>query len=328
MIQKVNAGSFISELFSAKERPRLRLIFSDNRLIRRLIEDRLRKISGQNPVLFSGKSPIQEAVESLSTGDLFGTPPPVWIELPEKISSKQWSDFSNQLSCLSEPARQELYILASASARHGAPDPKILPWTAEQLVIYEPARNEALSILTTLMKRYGSPFADTNATELNQWCQWAYDDYGGDLEACDLHFERMVKGSLSFQAAFVPKTDLDAFDFIEALSTGDRRLVLLRMNQLEQAGEEASSVLSALAFTGRQVLAFQAALNQTGQAKTAHELVKIPYPSQARVERLAKRVTAEKWAQFFLAAAELERSCRLNRNAHSWLAIELTCLLN
>ena len=195
-------------------------------------------------------------------------------------------------------------------------------------VIYEPSRSEGITLLTSIMSRHGNALAKANKPELLSWAHHAYDYYSGDLEACDLHFERMSKGGLSFESAFVPKTSLDAFDVVEALSSGDTNLVHLRLSQLEQAGEDAGSVVSALAYTGRQVLSFQAALNKTGQARQAHDMAKIPYPSQARIERLAKLLPPEKWARFFMVAAELEKQTRTQRNAHAWLAVELTGLLS
>lgn len=328
MSQRIDAGKFIADLQTTKVSPRLNVVLTDNSLIRRLVAERLTKLSGQRPVLYSGKSPVQEAIEALSTSDLFGEPAPVWIELPEKISSKQWGEFAQQFAHLSEPARQELYVLAPASTRHGAPEAKTLPWNAQVLVIYEPARSESLTILASLAVRHGGRLAQASKSEVQQWCINAYDYYSGDIESCDLHFQRMTQGNLSFEAAYVPKTSLDAFDVIEAISTGDLQLVHLRMSQLEQSGEEASSVVSALAYTGRQVLAFQAALQKTGNVRAAHDQVKTPYPSQARIERLAKLVTTDKWCRFFLNAAELERHCRNHRDAHSWLAVELTGLLS
>lgn len=328
MSQRVDALKFISGLLAGKEHSGLSIVLTDNTLIRRLISERLHKIYGARPVLYSGKTCVQEAVEALSTSDLFGEPAPVWIELPEKLSAKQWSEYAQQLSQLSEPARQELYILAPASARHGAPESKALPWNAQVLVIYEPARSEGLNILTTLATRHGGRAAQASKSDIQQWCAHAYDHYSGDLEACDLHFERMAKGQLAFNEAFVPKTTLDAFDLVEAFSSGDAQLVHLRMNQLAQAGEEASGVLSAFAYTARQVLAFQAALAKTGHPRTAHEQVRTPFPSQARIERLAKLVSAEKWGLFFLTAAELEMHLRNHRDAHHWLAVELTGLLS
>ncbi|MEN9530353.1 MAG: hypothetical protein RI932_2226 [Pseudomonadota bacterium] len=326
--QRIDASKFIAELTStATEKPKLRIVLTDNSLIRRLVAERLLRLYGTRAVLYSGKNPVQEAVEALSTQDLFGAPAPVWIELPEKISAKQWSEFTLQLNHLSDPARQELFIFGPAAARHGAPDSKSLPWKAEVLVIYEPARADAIQLLTTLIPRHGGLLTKANKPELLAWAHHSFDHYSGDLEACDLHFERMAKGNLSFEAAFVPKTGLDAFDVIEALSSGDTNLVHLRLSQLEQAGEEAGSVVSALAYIGRQVLSFQAALAKTGQARQAHDMAKTPYPSQARVERLAKLLPPEKWARFFLVAAELEKHTRTQRDAHSWLAVELTGLL-
>lgn len=328
MSQRIDASKFISEVLLAEsEKAKLRIVLTDNGLIRRLMSERLHKIYGTRAVLYSGKSPVQEAVESLSTQDLFGEPAPVWIELPEKITAKQWGEFTEQFNQLSDPARQELYILASASARHSAPDAKSLPWKAEVVVIYEPQRGEAINILTSIMPRHGGALGKANKPELLAWAQHAYDYYSADLEACDLHFERMGRGGLSFDAAFVPKTNLDAFDVVEALSSGDTNLLHLRMNQLEQAGEDAGSVISALAYTGRQVLSFQAALAKTGQARQAHEIAKTPYPSQARIERLAKLLPPEKWAKFFMVAADLEIQARTQRDSHTWLAVELTGLL-
>ncbi|MBM3382930.1 MAG: hypothetical protein FJY29_10875 [Betaproteobacteria bacterium] len=327
--QRVDASKFIMELTATTpEKARLRIVLTDNTLIRRLAAERLLRLHGTRAVLHSGKNPVQEAVEALSTQDLFGAPAPVWIELPEKITSKQWNEFTTQLNHLSDPARQELYIFAPAATRHGAPDPKALPWKAEVLVIYEPARAEAINLLTTLIPRHGGILAQANKPELLAWAHHCFDHYSGDLEACDLHFEQMAKGGLAFEAAFIPKTGLDAFDVIEALSSGDTNLVHLRLGQLEQAGEEAGSVISALAYTGRQVLAFQAALAKTSQSRQAHDMAKTPYPSQARVERLAKLLPPEKWARFFLVAAELEKQTRTQRDAHSWLAVELTGLLS
>jgi hypothetical protein len=325
--QRVDAHKFIAGLLSGKEQAALFVILTDNTLVRRLIAERLLRLYGARAVLHSGKNCVQEAVESLATGDLFGEPAPVWIELPEKISSKQWTEFSQQLLQLSAPARQELFVLAPATARHGAPEPKNLPWNAQVNIIYEPARPEALNILQTLAGRHGGPFKSASKSEIQQWCIFAYEHYSGDLEACDLHFERMARGGFAFEEAFVPKTTLDAFDLVEAFSSGDPQLVHLRMNQLAQAGEEPSGVLSALAYTARQVLAFQAALAKTGNPRGAHELVKTPYPSQARIEKLAKLVAPEKWGLFFLASADLELHLRNHRDAHHWLAVELTGLL-
>jgi hypothetical protein len=329
MTQRVDATKFISELTAlTPEKPRLRLVLTDSSLIRRLIVERLRRLSGLSPKLITGKSAITEAVEELATGDLFGEPAPIWIELPEKISQKQWTDYTVQLNHLSEPARCELYILAPAAARHSAPLVKDLPWKADVTLIYEPSRNDAIQILIALMLRYGNAFTQTKKPELIAWAQYAFDYYSGDLEACDLHFERMSRGGFSFEEAIVPKTSLDAFDVIEAISSGDTNLVHLRMGQLEQAGEETSSVVSALNYTGRQVLAFQAALAQTGQNRQAHELARIPYPSQGRIEKLAKLIPPQKWAKFYFAAADLELQSRTRRDAHNWLAVELTGLLN
>ncbi|MEY2988281.1 MAG: hypothetical protein RJB13_1802, partial [Pseudomonadota bacterium] len=241
---------------------------------------------------------------------------------------KQWTDYTIQLNQLSEPARSELYILAPAAARHSAPLVKDLPWKADVTLIYEPSRNDAIQILIALMLRYGNAFTQSKKPELIAWAQYAFDYYSGDLEACDLHFERMSRGGFSFEEAIVPKTSLDAFDVIEAISSGDTNLVHLRMGQLEQAGEETSSVVSALNYTGRQVLAFQAALAQTGQNRQAHELARIPYPSQGRIEKLAKLIPPQKWAKFYFAAADLELQSRTRRDAHNWLAVELTGLLN
>jgi hypothetical protein len=326
--QRIDAHKFISGLLTGKEHCGLFVVLTDNTLIRRLISERLLKIYGTRAVLHSGKNCVQEAVESLSTGDLFGEPAPVWIELPEKISAKQWNEFAQQLSQLSSPARQELFVLAPAVTRHGAPEPKNLPWNAQVNIIYEPARAEALNILAMLAPRHGGQLSQAAKSDVQQWCIRAYDHYSSDLEACDLHFERMARGRFAFEDAFVPKTTLDAFDLIEAFSTGDPQLVHLRMNQLAQSGEEASGVLSALAYTARQVLAFQAALAKTGNARAAHEQVKTPYPSQVRIEKLAKLVPAEKWGLFFLTSADLELHLRNHRDAHHWLAVELTGLLS
>ncbi len=328
MSQRVDAHKFISGLLTGKEQAGLFVILTDNTLIRRLIAQRLHKIYGTRPALHSGKNCVQEAVEALSTGDLFGEPAPVWIELPEKISNKQWTEFAQQLSQLSSPARQELFVLAPAMARHGAPEPKNLPWNAQVNIIYEPARPEALNILNILATRHGGALNQAAKSNVQQWCIQAYEHYSGDLEACDLHFERMSLGGFAFEEAFVPKTSLDAFDLVEAFSTGDPQLIHLRMNQLAQAGEEPAGVLSALAYTARQVLAFQAALAKTGQTRAAHEQVKTPYPSQARIEKLAKLVSAEKWGLFFLASADIELHLRNHRDAHHWLAVELTGLLS
>lgn len=328
MTQRVDAAKFVSELTAATpEKPRLRIVLTDSPLIRRLVAQRLRRLSGVSPKLVSGKSPVAEAVEILATGDLFGEPAPVWIELPEKITQKQWTEYTAQLKHLSDPARQELYIFAPAAARHSVPHQRDLPWKADVSLIYEPSRNDSIQILISLMLRYGNAFAQAKKPELIAWAQHAFDYYSGDLDACDLHFERMNRGGLSFEAAFVPKTSLDAFDVIEAMSSGDTNLIHLRMSQLEQAGEETSSVIAALNYTGRQVLAFQAALAQTGQNRQAHELARIPYPSQGRIEKLAKLIPPQKWARFYFAAADLELQARTKRDSHHWLAVELTGLL-
>ena len=329
MTQRVDASKFISELTAlTPEKPRLRLVLTDSPLIRRLVVERLRRLSGLSPKLITGKLAIAEAVEDLATGDLFGEPTPVWIELPEKITQKQWAEYAVQLNHLSEPARNELYIFAPAAALHSAPPAKDLPWKADVTLIYEPSRNDAIQILIALMLRYGTVFAQAKKPELIAWAQYAYDYYSGDLEACDLHFERMSRGGFSFEAAIVPKTSVDAFDVVEALSTGDTNLVHLRMSQLEQAGEETASVISALNYIGRQVLAFQAALAHTGHSRQAHELARIPYPSQARIEKLSKLIHPQKWARFYFAAADLELQTRTKRDSHHWLAVELTGLLN
>lgn len=328
MTQRVDASKFIAELTATTpEKPRLRIVLTDSPLIRRLISERLRRLSGTAPKLLTGKSAVAEAVEELATGDLFGEPAPLWVELPEKITNKQWAEYASQLQHLSEPARNELYLVARAASRHAAPQSKDLPWKAEITLIYEPSRQDAIQILLSLMLRYGGVFTQAKKPELIAWAQHGYDYYSADLEACDLHFERMSRGGLSFEAAFVPKTSVDAFDVIEALSSGDSNLVHLRMAQLEQAGEETSSVISALSYTGRQVLAFQAALAQTSQPRQAHELAKIPYPSQGRIEKLAKLISTQKWARFYSTAAELELQTRTKRDSHNWLAVELTGLL-
>lgn len=99
-----------SRIALGKEHLGLAIVLTENTLIRRLISERLHKIYGARPVLYSGKACVQEAVEGLSTSDLFGEPAPVWIELPEKLSAKQWSEYAQQLSAQRTSASGTLYF--------------------------------------------------------------------------------------------------------------------------------------------------------------------------------------------------------------------------
>ncbi|BBH52494.1 hypothetical protein [Fluviispira sanaruensis] len=320
-MQRIDASKLISLLFASEKSAEIKFVLAENPIFKRIIENKMNCEIGACPQRFVGKNAISEFYEYIATGSLFSAPQKCIVEMPEKLTTKQWDEEKKLLNRIPTPLETSAYIFASTSYRNIIKETDLKKLGSVYLC-YEPNEMDLYRCVELLLLRY-KVLAKKSKSEITEICCHALECYSGDLISCDMHFSRMENANLSFAAALAGSPEINGFHVADALSRGDKHLIELRLSQCEACGEDAASVFMALVYFVKQVSFMHAALDEFRDMRTAFESVRIPYPSQARVQRALQVLTKEKTGHFFIAAPKIEKQLRTQKNAHKWLASEL-----
>jgi hypothetical protein len=219
------------------------------------------------------------------------------------------------------PVEVSAYFFAPTSFKNTLKESDF-PKGSQIYLCYDPNEFDLLKSAQALLLRYSSLAQKKNAEQI-ELSRLALESYSNDLLSCEMHFNRMDKGSLSFSAALAGTPEINGFHVAEALALRDKHLIELRLLQCANCGEEASSVFMALVYFLKQTCFVLEALAQTKNLKMAFEQAKIPYPAQARLQKAVSFLTMEHIHSFFVEAAKIEIEMRLQKNPHRYLAAEL-----
>ncbi|KAB8031941.1 hypothetical protein [Fluviispira multicolorata] len=320
-MQRIDASKLISLLFATEKSAEIKFVLAENPIFKRIIENKVHLEVGNSPQRFIGKNAIIEFIEYIATGSLFSAPQKSIVEMPEKLTAKQWNEEKELLNRIPTPLETSAYFFAPTSYRNILKETDFKSLGSVYLC-YEPNETDLFRCVEILLLRYSS-LAKKSRTEIAELCCYALECYSGDLVSCDMHFARMENAGLNFNAALAGNPEVNGFHVADALSRGDRHLIELRLSQCESCGEEAASVFMALVYFIKQVCFMHAALEETKDMRSAFDKARIPFPSQGRVQRALQVLTKEKIGHFFIAAPQIEMQLRYQKNAHKWLASEL-----
>lgn len=325
-MQRIEASKLLQLLLEKEQVPNIKVIVTENQIYRKVIEEQIYKEAQHSPPTFSGKTAIVDYVEYAATGSLFFAQQKSVVELPEKLTAKQWEEEKRQLQRMPSKLEVSAFFFANMSYKNILKAPDFAQWGTVYLC-YEPNEFELYKVVDILFSRYPS-FSKKNKSELSGIAQQAIETYSSDLIACDLHFSLMEKAGVSFTEAMVGNPEVNGFHVAEAIARGDLYLIELRMSQCEACGEEASSILMAVVYFLKQVCAVMKCYEETKNLKTAFEKAYIPYPAQARIQKAMQTLSAEKLFQFFIVAPKLELILRGQKNGHKLLATEFISWLS
>ncbi len=328
-MQKTDAPRLVARiLFEPWQRARIPCVLSDEGVFASLLRERLeREAPGAKAIVFSGKAPASAFLEHASQGGMFEEPEPCLVHWTEKISAKQWEAELAFLRRLPTPPPLLCAFLLPTSARAIL---KPTDLTAlDTFLCWSPSEPEAARAADALFQRHPA-LRETPAARRQTWVVQAVEHYGADLSLVDAHFRRMNDTGLPFEDAFAGTGEVGGFDIVEALARRDVELLHVRTRQCEESGENPGSVLMAVAYFLRQVAAVQGALEAQGNRRdlrAAFDEARVPFPSQARVQKALGHFDATRIARFFFAAGPLELNLRTHRDPFGLLAVELASLL-
>jgi hypothetical protein len=314
----------VETLLVPLKRPVLRLVLSDEGIVRRLLEQSLQALNQGTPGFFGGKGAIALFVTAASEGSLFAAPPPAIVELDPKLTAKQWEGEQKILGRLPRPPDTYGFFIGPTASRNLHKDSSMFQ---EAWLCYSPNEIEAQRAALQLVKRYPA-LAKRSAADLEAIAGKAVEYYSSDLLMCDMHFERMAQSGVEFDAALSCQTEARAVHVVDALAQGSADLVELRLQQCLMSGEDIGYILKSISGFLRQLTQVQRALERSPDLDGAFRSLEIRQPLlQNRIRRALKTLPVERVAAFFFAAAELEMTLRTQKNPHEWLAVELVSLL-
>lgn len=323
---RIDASKLLSLLLSEEKTSEIKVILSENAIFKKIVEENIQAETHLLVQRFEGKNALVDYVEYAATGSLFSAPLKSTVILPEKLTAKQWEQEKIHLQRLPTPVEVSAYFFAPTLFRNVIKETDFKHLGSVYLC-YEPNDIELQKCSEVLLRRYSSLSKKSNV-EIVQLCCHALESYSGDLVSCDLHFARMERAGLSFAAALAGNPEVNGFHVAEALASGDKHLIELRLAQCESCGEDAASVFMALVYFLKQLTYMYAALEDTRDMRSAFERARIPFPSQARIQKALQVISKPMLVCFFVAAPHIEMQLRTQRNSHKWLAHELVNLLN
>lgn len=314
---RLDADKLIESLLTPSKLSGLHVVLSDLAIVPRLVEERFKKTA--LPLRrFEGKQAIAEFVEAVGNGSLFGDEFAALIELSPKLTEKQWKDELPHLARLPSYSGVAGYFIGPTALRHAIKETKENP---PQVLCYSPSDAELGRCVQVLLSRYPN-LKDTSLVGK------AIEQYANDLVSIDLHFDRMNKSGGSFEQSTLMQTDVNAFSVVDALVKRDKSLIELRLKQCESAGEEVASVFMAIVFFMRQLTQVRAGVERSGNIKRVFDDLRIPYPSQARMQVAVRNFKDEELSRFFMTAAKTELALRKDRQPFQLLGVELIGLIS
>jgi DNA polymerase III delta subunit len=316
---RLNPSALVQKLIQETPKSCLHLLLSDNPIFQRIIEGRVEKQEGSRPKLFQGNTAIEDFVHNAATPDMFSTPRTSVLVLPEKFSAKNWTEAKKQLARLPQNLEAPAFIIGGTKLKNLFKETDFSKQTPQYLC-YEPNDIDLEKCLQLLLGLYPHVCQGRNQEEKNHLVHALLESYTQDLVSCDLHLERMEKSGLSFSAALSGSPDVNGFHVAEALALRDKHLVEHRLHQCALSGEEASSVFMAIVYFLKQATFVLGALEQTQNIKSAFELVHIPYPAQARLQKALSWMKAHHLESFFAQAHRVEMEMRLQKQGHAYLS--------
>jgi hypothetical protein len=320
-IQRIDSSKLLEILFLEEKSPCIKVVLSDNPIFQKKVSDLIFEQTTERPILFSGKSAIQEYINHISESGMFGSPQKSIVCLSEKWTQKQWDEERKILSRLPQHLESSAYFFAPCAFRNTIKEAD-LPQSASFYLCYDANETDLQRCAEILLSR-NKNLGKKSPKERSEICYLALESYSGDLLSCDMHFERMEKAGFSFQEALSGSPEISSFAVVDAVAQGDKHLIELRINQCADCGEEAFSIFMALSYFLKQVIQVQAALAETGNLRSAFDKAKTPFPAQKRIEKALKILTVSKLTSFFLAASKIEMELRLQKHPHHYLSAEL-----
>ena len=325
-IDRIDASKLLEHILRNKK-PLLQFLLVDDGVFRKVAVRVLQKLSQNSLQVFAGKTPILDFVDSNAALGLFSDKQnPAIIELPPKLSAKQWEECKGDLFRLPRPPGVLAYFFAPTSFRNTLKDVGF-EGLAEFRLCYAPSGEESLRCAEILRKQYPT-LSELPPDQAKSLMTRGLEHYSGDLCALDDHMERMQKGNLKFEDALVIQTEVNAFHVVDALAYGDRARLELRVQQCQSGGEDATAIFSAVLYFMKQLVRVEAERKKNPNLRMVFEKVGVPYPSQARMQAATGNISNEKLIRFFAHAAELEITLRTHRKPHDLLSIELLGLIS
>lgn len=319
-MQRIEPSKLLTVLLNTEKNPEIKVILSENQIYKKIVSEQIYFETKQQPNYFSGKNAIVDFIEYVSTGNMFFSTLKCIVELPEKMTAKQWEEEKKELSRLPSPVESSAYIFAPTIYKNLIKE-NDFPKSDLVFLCYEPGDFEIIKCIEKIISRYPS-LAKKSPQEINELKQLAIENFSGDLVSCDMHFARMEETALSFQAALAGNPEINAFHIVEAIAKGDTHLIALRLSQCESCGIEISSVFMAVVYFMKQLANVSAELEEGSDLRRAFEKNYIPYPSQTRIQKALPILNKEKMIRFFLAAPKIELQLRLQKNSFQWLTTE------
>lgn len=318
---KKEPAKLIQELTTREKRENFFVIMADNPIFKKVLLDRLEQERKTYAKVFSGKNSVEDYVNYLSTCGMFAPAESALIDLPDKLTTKLWSEMKKSLARIPLPIEVSAYFFAPLSCKNilKASD---FPKDSVLYFCYEPNEIELSKCAHALLLRY-THLAKKDKYEQQNLVALTLESYSNDLLSCDLHFARMEKGNLSFSAALAGNPEVNGFHVVDAIARREKHLIELRMKQCAHCAEEASSIFMAIIYFLKQVANLLCALEETKNLKLAFEQAKIPFPAQGRLQIALSYLNAQRLNSFFAAAALIEMEMRQQKNPHEYLSIEL-----
>lgn len=324
MLEKTDSAKLIEMLGKNVKTPQCVAIFSDNELFLHLAQKQAHGLANSSAHLFEGKQASAALVEHLSQGSMFCAPAPAVFLVASKTTKKQWEEELVQLSRLPMQLETSLYIFAPVSLRNVLTGLEKIKPLKKSFLCYSPADYELSKASMALMDRYSFSQSFDKQVKI-QNAQKAVENYSGDLLACELHYERMEKGGISFEDAFVSMSNVNSFDVVDAVAKGKVELVERRLQQCAEQGEDAGAIFAALIYFLKQVVHVRAAVREA-PLKIALERLSIPFPSHGRIQSALNNIPEERLFSFFEKAPDIEMTLRTQKNPVEILSIELISL--
>ncbi len=330
-MEKIEARKLLTNILLGRLNTACTLVLSDDSIFYKCAEAVLNKTTQNKPKVFTGQTAISDYIQYVRQNDLFEPVQNALIVLDEKITIKK------QLTQKIPSAENILFIFGKTNFRNSL-NTEFLP-NGKQYLSYSPKDSERQKCAEILIGNYlNIQHKTSNNSEQHfqkylesvsfaELASQALTIYNNNLYFCALHFERMRDGKLNFENAKLPDAPISSFDIINTLLENNLPLLDIRIEQYLQNGAEPASILYALIYFFKQVVAVHVELQHHNNISRALQNAKIPYPAQDNVKKAVQKISYSKIEHFFSVCAQIEIEFRERKKLQQCLLLELSNLL-
>jgi len=331
-MEKIEANKLLKIILSGhlNTKGALIIILSDEAIFQKCAEKVVTKSLEKKTKFFAGNNALEDYVHDVRQNNLFEPVQNAFIVLDEKFSLKKNAVYKLPI------LNNHVCVFGKTSLRYMVSE-KTFPESFIYLC-YSPKDSDRKNCATLIADYYLSDqnndgIKDVNLNSnlqirsLSDLASHALELYNNDLYRCLLHFERMKKGNLNFEAAKLDDVSLTSFDIIQTILKNDLSLLDKRLQQYCINGKEPSAILYGLIYFLKQLVAVHVQLSEHGNMTLALKNAKIPYPAQDNIKTAIQIIPFRKIEHFFSICAEFEIKLRENKNSNLMMFHELKYLL-